>query len=185
MFDIVKKLMMARQLSMEEGRLTMLNQNILMMPVAGLVTIQKELEKENRQNLIYLAARKTGAWWGEQMKGTFRTKKEDLVKWGMDVVSLAGYGKPVIINIDKENKRMIINLENSTMAEEYGNVGRCVDHMFRGYAAAISDVYFHDNMDAVEVMCKSKGDKVCQCVVKRRTEFDFSNKLVKEQLQGV
>ncbi len=186
MFEIVKKLMMARQLSMEEGRLILLNQNILMMPVAGLVGIQKELEKEGKENLIYIASKRTGVWWAEQMRKYFSAKKMDLEKWGINVISLAGYGIPRVIDIDHENKRMIQELGNSTVAEEYGNVGRCVDHMFRGYIAGVARLFFEgSDVDCVEILCKSKGDKICQFVIKPKKDFDQSNPLVKKQLESI
>jgi predicted hydrocarbon binding protein len=119
------------------------------------------------------------------MKNDFNIKLDDIAKWGIDIISLAGYGKSSIINMDRNNNRMLVRMENSTIAESYGNVGRCVDHMMRGYLAGAGVLYFGVETDCVETKCKSKGDKICEFIVKKREEFDPNNEQVKKQLSDI
>lgn len=51
---------------------------------------------------------------------------------------------------------MIINLENSTIAEEYGSSKEAVDHIFRGFIAGAGVLFFGADTEAVEVKCKAK-----------------------------
>lgn len=185
MFEIVKKLLMARQLRMERGRLTMLNQTICMIPVDTLFSIQKELEKIGKENTIYLAGKNSGYLWFVNMAKNFKVAKKDIVKWGVDIISLAGFGNPIIVNIDTKNKKMIIDLENSTLAEKYKGTNKPIDHLFRGFIAGAGKLFFNVETEAIEIKCKAKGARKCEFIVKKREDFNFSDKLVKQQLHGV
>ncbi|MCD6230014.1 MAG: hypothetical protein J7K00_04380 [Candidatus Diapherotrites archaeon] len=182
MFDLFKKLMVARQIRFDEGCLVLLGQAVVMTPNSTLVKIQESLSKYGLENIIYYSAKETGLDWFIKMNQSYGISIKNMPKWGIDTVSLAGFGRPKVLKLDIKNKQSIINLENSIMSEYIGRNDKYVDHLFRGFIAGTATMIFGEPSDAIEVKCKSKGDAYCQFVLKPTNQFDLRNKEVKEQL---
>ena len=174
--------MVARQIRFNEGSLVLLGQPVVMTPNSTLVRLQEYLTEYGLENLIYYSAKETGIEWFKRMAHLYGIRTSDIPKWGVDTISLAGFGKPSVIKLDFKEKHSIIKLDNSIMSESLGRTNTCVDHLFRGFIAGTIEVMFDEASDAIEVNCKSKGDAYCQFVLKPTNQFDLKNKEVKKQL---
>ncbi len=73
--------------------------------------------------------------------------------------------------IDEEAKaegegELMIKVENSFIAKEYGKSGVPVCHFLRGYCAGIGEALTNQEMDAEEVKCVACGDDHCEFAIK-------------------
>jgi len=180
-FNIIKKLMMARQINLEEGYVTILGQPVVIQPLTTWITLQRKLEKTNSIDVIYTTAKEAATSWIMGLKKSNNMTTSQLVEWGVNTMSFAGWGRTEIVNYDQQNKRAILHIRDSTFAKAYGRSEDPVDHIKRGFLAGSGCVYFNDNVDCVETKCISCGAGVCEFVVKRTSEFEDSA-LVKKQL---
>ncbi len=163
MFDVVAKLMFHKQLAFEEGSIKLLNQNVVIFPIVNLFDIQVAMEEVGRENKLYDSSKKLGKLWIEEIfKAYAMNTIEEQVRWGETVVTLAGFGKMKVVNWDVDKKEMIYQLHDSSLAKLYGKVGRCVDHVPRGWYAGASSAFFHDDIDCVELKCIAKDDPYCE-----------------------
>ena len=72
-----------------------------------------------------------------------------------------GWGK---ISIDREN--LVIKVENSFIAKNYGESEIPVCQFLRGYYAGLGEVLTNRGMDAEERKCAACGDDFCEFVLK-------------------
>lgn len=183
MFDIVKKLMFAREIDFEEGSINLLGHPIVMCPVVTFVEIRKMLETVDATALLYQASKTSGIDYMKSIGKKFGMKEQDLLKWGVNTISLAGWGKTKILKLDPEEKISITVLEDSSFVRCYGKSREPVDDIFRGYAAATASICFKTDMDVIEVKCKAMGDRVCEIVAKPFGSFDMKDPSVRKQLE--
>ena len=95
----------------------------------------------------------------------------------------SGWGKIEVINHDKESKRAIIVLDNSPFAIELkGKVDVPVDTFLKGVLAGLFSELYKEDLDCVEAECFALGAKSCKFIIKPKTEFDLSKKIVQDQL---
>jgi len=184
MYDIVKKLLFARELSLEKGKISLLGHTIIMAPVSSFIELRKQLSKIGATALLYRACKESGLGYMDTIIKKFRMKNpRELLEWGMNTISLAGWGSVEIINFDGKNKRAIVRLSESEFAKNYGNSKEPVDDVFRAYCAATGTVIFKTDMDVIEIKCLSMGNPICEFMVKPSGEFDLSEKFILKQLQ--
>ena len=101
-----------------------------------------------------------------------------------DFFTASGWGEIKIINIDKKNSKALIAVSSSPIATALkGKVKNPVDHMLRAVFSAMFTHYFKTPVECVENKCFAKGDKDCEFVVKKVSEFNFSNKITRRQLK--
>lgn len=88
-----------------------------------------------------------------------------------------------VVNIDVKEKKSIIQVRNSAVAQWFKNGNSAVDDVVRGYNAGVAAVMFGDrDVDVVETKCVAKGDRVCEFVCKPTKDFDFNSEIVSAQL---
>jgi len=184
MYDIVKKLLFARQLNLEKGKISLLGHTIVMVPVSSFIELRKQLSKIGAAALLYTACKESGLGYMDTIIKKFSMKNpRELIEWGMNTISLAGWGSVDIINFDEKSKRAIVRLNESEFAKNYGNSKEPVDDVFRAYCAATATVVFKTDMDVIEIKCLSMGNSVCEFIVKPAKEFDLSKKFILKQFQ--
>ncbi len=182
MFEIVTELLLHRQIKFEKGKIEMFGRPTSLLPTDSFVNILKELEKMNKENVIYFAGKKSGELWFKDMGRAFKLGRKDVIKWGSDIVTLAGWGEAIITERDDKKKLIVFNLRDSITVKLYGPSKYAVDHFFRGLLCGAMCFVYGTNMEAVETKCRAKGDSICEVVVKPKKRFDFSDPLVKRQL---
>jgi predicted hydrocarbon binding protein len=187
MFDVFKKLLMARQISFDSGEIKLLEQSMLIVPMKLMVIIHKELEKQGKELLLYTTAKSTGKEFMLKAAGRFGMKKQDLIKWSFDLVGLGGYGQGQLHALKTEGSyRVNIMLLNSPYARMYGKSSKPIDIIYKGFISGMGDIVSErDDIHTVETKCISKGDKLCEFISMPKEEFDKKDPIVKEQLGGL
>lgn len=183
MYKTFANLILHRQILFEKGKMALMGQPIAIIPIEEQYYIQRVLEEKGLENLIYYAAKESGVLWLDNMIPKFEMKLNDVVKWGVEILSISGWGNLKFKSLDKEKKEVVFNLEEATMAKKYGSHPHPVDHLLRGYVAAAGIKFLGIDVDAVEHKCVVKGDPFCQYIIKPRVNFDNSNPLVEKQLK--
>lgn len=185
MFAILTELLMHNQIKFEKGSITIFGRPSSLLPTDSFVNLQKQLEKAGHENSIYYASKESGRLWFEEMNRTYSLKGKDVIMWGSNIVTLAGWGEAVITKRDDAEKVIVFNLKNSMTVKIYGPTDHAVDHLFRGLLCGAMSAIYKVDLDCVETQCVAKGDPICEFLVKPSEKFDQTNPLVKKQLQKV
>lgn len=182
MLKLVTDLMLHRQLVFEEGRMSLFKTPLAIVAPDFIVDLQKELEKRNLENLIYLSARTFGKQWFASMDKNYGLKTKDIMKWGPDIISLAGWGKVTVKTKKDSEMTVAISLEKSVNALLYGSANKSVDHLFRGLVCGAWSYVYGEDLEAIETKCLAKGDKVCEFIIMPKKNFDLNDSAIKQQL---
>jgi predicted hydrocarbon binding protein len=169
MFDLVKKLFLARQLKMEEGKIELLNSPVVIAPINTFVILQKELEKaigaKKAALTVYNGIKDGSIEYNKQIANFFKMKGIELTKWQCNSVTLSGWGIVNVIKYNEKQREAVIVVKDSTFAKSYGRTKYPVDNIIAGFAAAKMQSEYKESMDCVETKCLSKGDGYCEFIV--------------------
>lgn len=177
----LKKLMFVKQFSIDKGRIELLGDHEIMLHASALLALQ-----EIDRNELYGVAKKVGY---EQIKGTvkhanvYREMKnvllseisslaekigqgdEGTIKTLQEFFNVYGLGEMIIENIDNENKKAVIVIKHSTIAEEWvkknGKSKEAVCSLTSGVIAGMFSYIFKKEVNSVEKECLAKGDDHC------------------------
>jgi predicted hydrocarbon binding protein len=95
----------------------------------------------------------------------------------------SGWGSINVIDDKVESKRAILVIENSPFANELkGKATFPVDTFIRGVLAGLFCGLFKEDVDCVESECVALNATVCKFIIKPKTEFDLTSKIVQDQL---
>ena len=165
MFDVIKKLLFARQLSLEEGEIKLLGQNVTMLPIALFIQMYKELktiQPKKYKKIIYNITKETGKEYSITLKKKYGMNAKKLIEWDINTLALAGLGKGELINLDLKNKKSMIRVFNSTVAKAFGRSKEPVDTVIEGYIAGSAIIIFNsEKMLCKETKCEAKGNAFC------------------------
>ena len=87
------------------------------------------------------------------------------------------------IDIDFAEKKAIVRVEKDLVDCPQVNVKLATDHVLRGVFAGLFSAAFDENVECIETHCTALGDDACEFVVKRQYQFDFSDRLLLNQLE--
>ncbi|MFH1394562.1 MAG: V4R domain-containing protein [Candidatus Omnitrophota bacterium] len=184
MLDMVAKLLLHKQLKFELGKITLLEQRVAMLPLFNVVELQKELERKGLENTLYYTNKKFGREWTSKIYKSFKMNENQIFEWGINSVSLAGWGKVELAEKNLEKNNIKFRLIDSGMSYYYGKTEKPVDHIFRGMIAGAMSAVYGKDLDAVETKCKAQGNPICEFVVQPKEMFensDIAKKQLKEQ----
>ncbi len=176
------KLVASGQLKFTKGEVFTLNQPVAFLPIDWIVTLQKTLEKKKLDNLIYFSAKEAGVRWFKSMYEYFKISPEDVIKWGINLLVVAGWGETKTPEINLKEKHYKIILNGGAEGKSFGKVNHAVDHFVRGCYAAGAKVLFGAECDAIETHCISEGYNHCEFVAQPTEEFNKKDPRVKKQL---
>jgi predicted hydrocarbon binding protein len=184
MFGFVSKLMMHHQLAFNEGSIDLLGEKILMFPTYCMIDTLKELEKNGSEYLFYKSFRELGIKFTKGLVKNYKMKNiDDLIRIGSGVIAMAGYGVVKVISLNSTNHEVVMRLEKSSLADQYGKSDHPVDHLFRGIATGFMCVGFNDfTLEGVETSCRAMGAPNCDILIKSKEKFDLTNPLVLKQI---
>lgn len=170
MFEVFRKLMYARQIQFEKGRIILMKEPVTMGPASTFVYILKNSKKiEETSYFIYRGSKEAvQKGFGDAIMRAYGLKKDKLRQWLKDIAEFTGWGTLEFIKLDFTERTAIIRAVNSTVAELYGKTDKPVDHILRGYIAGGGSVSFEQNVDAIETKCKAMGHKYCEFIVAPR-----------------
>lgn len=133
--------------------------------------IYESVKKNTAQNLM----KEFGTNFGGDKK-----KQTELVS---QFFTASGWGELQSVDLQPETKRAIIVLNSSPFAAKLkGKTQLSADIFLRGTLAGLFSNVFEENIDCVEVECIALNFERCKFIIKPKSEFDFANKIVQDQL---
>ena len=179
----IAKLFASGQLKFKKGEINLLEQNVAIIPIDWIISLQKHLKKTNSDNLIYYVAKEMGVRWFKNMYSSFKISSEDVIKWGINVLGIAGWGETSTPEINQKDKFYTVKLEGGAEAKAFGKVGYAVDHFVRGCYASGAKVLFGGQCDAIESSCVSEGSPFCKFLAQPTNHFDKKDPRIIRQLK--
>lgn len=185
MFDLVKQLISMRHFSLEDGKIHIFQQPVVIYDLEAVLFLQEDLMERGLGNTIYHACKKSGYEWFENMCDNYKIGVEGSVrKWGPDMMRVAGWGSPIVLKFDPEKPLIHYRIEDSTVAERFKGAGFPVCHSVRGYGTGMAEYLFGRKMAGVEIKCRAAGDAECAVLIKPAEEWNLGDELVKRQLEA-
>ena len=182
-FIDIAKLLVSKQLRFNKGEILLFNQPSGIIPIDWMVELQKELYKRNEQNIIYYAGKEMGLRYFRNMYNLFKLSQEDIVNYGLGILTLAGWGDIKATVVDFENKIIIEQIKGGgPEAKMLGYTGKPVCHFIRGCAGGGARAIFGEDSDAIETKCVSEGTTYCEFMKQPTRKWNKKDPLVKEQL---
>lgn len=139
------------------------------------VNIQKELEKagglELAKRVYYRAGFESAYKFCQMVRKVEKITGKDIVERYLGSMSLRGWGRFEIVQLDVERGVGFFRLYGSAFCEEYGPMRRTVCHCWPGaMAGAIKEIIdaraLNFQIKGREVKCKARGERYCEFVVK-------------------
>ncbi len=171
LLDTIANLLLHKQLRFDDGKIVLLDQRVAMLPLYNVVELQKQLERLNLQNSLYFANKKFGKDWTGKIYASYKMNENQIFQWGINSVTLAGWGSVKLVDRDVGKKIFKFNLVDSGMAYYYGPSKKPIDHIFRGMIAGAMSAIYSTDLDAVETKCKAQGHPVCEFIVQPKSFF--------------
>jgi predicted hydrocarbon binding protein/predicted amino acid-binding ACT domain protein len=147
---------------------------ILVMSVASLREIFRHLREILGTGpvgdvLIHQLGIGNGKGIGQTIQSLFgkRPNREELEEY-LHLIRTAGWGVETLKELDYENSAARIQLAQSTECGFYDNSSKPQSQFVRGTYEATFSALFEKPVNAEEVRCISKGDGVCEFVIKPR-----------------
>ena len=168
MLEVAKKLLMARELSFDEGKITMLRGRVVIISAATFVKMHKLLAEKglDSDSIMYEWGKYIGYHWTSLIKQRYSMNTNDMFKWSMNTLVLGGWGKMEIVKVDLEKKDYAVyRAYDSPFTSELGRTGKKVDSLIAGFYAGGGSVIYDKSLKCEETKCRSVGDPYCEFVV--------------------
>jgi len=157
----------------DEGRLVLGDVRMILTTREFVVSLQKVAEDVlgtmGAATLLYRVGFLSAYHFAEAQARLFGVRGLDILDRYLELASMRGWwGKHEVLERSEEPLRAVVRFYH-TIAEEWGNVGRAVCHLWRGGLAGILK-YIADSMGkevevrARETACMAKGDPYCEMV---------------------
>ena len=165
----LKRLLFTRQFFIINGKVEVLNTQLIMLKPEFLIDLQNldekksyDIIKKNANDSIKIFAKKLGA------------SGEGILKNIQDVYETFGLGGMQIIDIDQSKKRAIIRIKDSPMANSYLEIGKKKSmkptcSFISAFLAGTFSLLFNTNIDVEEKFCLSQGKECCEFVLQSKT----------------
>jgi predicted hydrocarbon binding protein len=167
-----RKLLLARQASIDEGEITILTKNFYMQPLYELIILQERIKKEFGKKGLKLIYETGKVGFNDLLRRIekFTSKKEELQSLWLSVFKICGIGNLEIIEIDREKFKAILQTNKNPFAreylKEYGKQKEGVDYLTAGIIAGFFSRFFEKEVECEEKSCIAKGNVYCSFVVK-------------------
>lgn len=118
-----------------------------------------------------------------QFSFNFGLEKKKELEIVREFFTASGWGNIQIIDLEMDAKRAIIIIENSPFVNALkGKTALPADTFTRGVLAGMFSKAFEEDIDCVESECAAQNSERCKFIIKPKTEFDFGNIVVQQQL---
>lgn len=172
-------------LKYKDNNFTVMGIPFVMVPTELLMGLSSNQDVKFQKHIYETAKKSTYKSLKTQFGIDFRQEGDKGLKIIEDFFTASGWGLLSSIDLDLENKRAIVVVNNSAVGSVLkGKVKAPCDHFMRGIIAAIFWDFFNEEVDCVESECIAMADSKCKFVVKLPHEFDFSKENVKQQLSA-
>ncbi len=188
MYNLIEQLMLTRSLKMSPGSIELFQKRVSMFPVKFFVYLLRDAHESNDPTFIYRSARRDGYDWFKAMLELAQVRNnEEIIRLGADILTMAGWGKFEFRELDLKQRRMLVEVDESSVVEEYlkeyGVSKHAVDDVLRGFFAGGACLMVGDGAyEFLELNCRARGDLKCLMQGKTRAECDLSNDFIKFQI---
>lgn len=192
MVSMFKKLGLLRSIEFDEGRISFLGDRIQILAAEILADLVYYGDEECMR-AQYKACRETTYEHFDKIKGSGKLADEKITEMAINMVSEMGWGKPTILEDEREKGHITIAIEDASIGSTYllkhGRSKEPVCHLERGgLAGGIGALLGRDDLAVVETKCIAMGDPRCEFVCRPLEELkkEYSNeKLVRGQLDNI
>ena len=165
----VSKLLLGRQLNFDKGRLSVFGQRVIIVPVELIqLLIQKGLEDEKFEDMIYDAMKNSVYIFCENLKKNYNMKSKDLENILVNLAEMNGYGELQITKIDYEKKIAVYHMRGLPSKSLFGKIKskkKVADRYWAGMlAGGAMSILGDKNIEAVEIICDITGKEHCEFV---------------------
>lgn len=161
----------------------LLNLPFLIAPIEILSGITEIQDTEFHKKLYSAVKKSTKEQMMKDFVANFKLEKKKEFELVREFFIASGWGNIQTIDMETESKRAIIVIENSPFVSlQRGKTQFPCDTFARGLFAGIFSSLFDEDVDCVEAECACQSGERCKFIVKPKTEFDFTNQLVQQQL---
>ena len=192
MFDIVQKLLMARELEMKEGEISLLGERVQFVPTQIFVDMLKSAKTEEEYwkvaNLQYESTKKAVYEWFQKMSKKKGLVGNKLLEWEVNIWNLAGWGNFSFNATQFLKGRVSCRVKNSPIAKiflkSYGKSKWPVCHLIRGgLAGGMVAVTGIEESEVIETKCMAQGYDHCEFIIRPKEEFkDLKKPYLKKQI---
>ncbi len=152
------------------GALRVLEQRLLIVRPEALVDLQKHLEDTiglSSKGFLYLAGEKSAREGHDLFASLAASREEDpdalaVLTKRIAAMSLLGWGRLDVVVEDAATHRYLVSLENSPLAEAYGDSKKPVCHLLAGWIAGAAQSALGQNLLCEEIACRSQGKARCE-----------------------
>jgi len=157
-----KKLLFARQVNIDKGEFKLLDKNFSLLSAKNLTVLRDSLAKTDKIELFYELGKDLSKDIIE-LFNKFGGKKEEAIKFWLNMLSISGFGNVEIVETNPE-KGAIVNCNNSSIAVSYlkNNKKGKVDELMAGIIAGFFEFVFEKDVLCTEETCIANGDRQCQ-----------------------
>jgi predicted hydrocarbon binding protein len=160
----------------------LMNIPFVVAPLESLIGIVSVNEVDFHKKLYSAVKSSTKESLFKDLSLNFSDKKKEL-EFVENFFTASGWGSIQSIDVQYEGKKAIVVVENSPFASALkGKVTFPVDSLLRGTLAGIFSKLFEEDIDCVESECAALASERCKFILKSKTEFDFANTIVQQQL---
>lgn len=152
------------------GAFRFAGQRLLILRPEALVDLQKHLEDTiglSSKGFLYLAGEKS-AREGHDFVASLAASESLLpdpvagLRQRIAAISLLGWGRFDLSTEDAKARRFLVTLENSPIAEAYGESKKPVCHLLAGWIAGTAESVVKANFLCEETACRSQGRPRCE-----------------------
>ncbi len=152
------------------GTFRVLQQRLLIIRPEALVDLQKHMEDTiglSSKGFLYLAGEKS-AREGHDLFTSLASAQAsdhdalDVLTKRIAAMSLLGWGRLGVVVEDAAAHRYLVSLENSPIAEAYGDSKKPVCHLLAGWIAGTAQSVLGQSLLCEEISCRSQGKARCE-----------------------
>ena len=129
-----------------------------------IVGFQKVIEKHSRkgaQDALFQGGYQGGYLSAKKYKEMQNLSDRETISFMMSMGAEIGWGNFQLIEYDLENRKLQISVENSAIAEAYGDSTEGVCHLINGVLSGLATMLFARECIGTENECFAKGDTRC------------------------
>ncbi len=178
----VAKLFASGQLRFEQGKVILLNQPVVISPADFMGTLQKHADAVGNPNLIYFSAKEMGFRWFKNMDNYFKISLEDVIRWGVKTLTVAGWDQSEVTKLDSNEQIMRVKQNRGTLINESEINSIAARNFIRGCYASGAEVLFACPCDCIELSHQAESTPNYEFLAQPTSKFDVTDSNIKRQL---
>lgn len=169
-----KKLIMARQLTLEDGRIEEFGVRMAFLPTYTITKLVEEMYADDPAaafDHLFETGRAHGHYVFEEVGEAHDVPRNRFVQETVESANVLGLGEVTAEQVNTETGKIVLRVEDSPFAETFpksdvlADVDRPVDDLMRGMIHGIAEKMFDAPATSHESQCEFQGDPFCRIVV--------------------